>query len=269
MAVENRNHNFAMRVFTTDRSDRAFGIISVCFFLIALGVTLFGAPTSPAQAPDKWLGQLPDGEGKDIVATDCLLCHTLERVVISHRPHGEWDKLVNQMIERGAPLADDQVPIVVNYLAKNFGPGHVNTATPAPPESAPSSTSASSAPNIDLEKVQFSAVPDSLGLPKDIQISIITGDPTKTGPFSLLLKIPASVVIPPHWESTDENIVELRGTFEYGEGEDFDASKLQALKPQTTILVTAQKHNFGRAKESAIIMVSGNGPISFGHNKSN
>jgi len=270
MAVGTQN-NFAKVGVTLKRVFSLFEIMFICCFAIMFGVRVWGAPLTPAQAPN-WADQLPEGEGRAIVASDCVLCHTLERVVTAHHSHGEWDKLVGQMIDRGAPLSDDQVPIVVNYLAKSFGPGHVNPATTPPGDSSQSVTPAAGAPkdlNIDPDQAQFSGAPDSLGLPKDIQISMVMGDPSKAGPFSLLLKFPADTIIPPHRESTDESIEVLRGTFEFGEGDDFDAGKLQAVKRETVLRIPADKHNFGRAKGDTILLISGVGPISFGREKRN
>jgi len=47
---------------------------------------------------------LPDAPGKEIVSKNCQLCHTLERVVTSHREKAEWEDLVSQMVDRGCPL---------------------------------------------------------------------------------------------------------------------------------------------------------------------
>ena len=48
---------------------------------------------------------LPDGEGKELVAKACKVCHTLDRVM---RPTGhdpdDWQMLVERMTIYGAPL---------------------------------------------------------------------------------------------------------------------------------------------------------------------
>ncbi|HWP85410.1 MAG TPA: hypothetical protein VNN17_09485 [Terriglobia bacterium] len=65
---------------------------------------------------------LPEGPGKDVVATVCTNCHSLENVVTLRLSRQEWSGLVNDMIARGAPAFDDQFEIITNYLATNFGP---------------------------------------------------------------------------------------------------------------------------------------------------
>jgi hypothetical protein len=65
---------------------------------------------------------LPPGEGKAIVERTCVSCHALKVVTAKRASKEQWSTLVDQMISRGADLSDDEVEIVVDYLAKNFGP---------------------------------------------------------------------------------------------------------------------------------------------------
>ena len=53
----------------------------------------------------------------------------------------------------------------------------------------------------------------------------------------------------------------LRGTFQIGEGETFDAGKLQTLNPGAVWHIPAQMHYFAEAKDSAIILIYGEGPL--------
>ncbi len=164
-----------------------------------------------------------------------------------------------------------KLPRVIDYLSKNFGPEHKNAGAAQLATSVQDGGSAAGTPRnliVDPDQAQFSAAPDSLGLPKDIQMFIITGDPTQPGPYSLLLKIPANVVIPPHWEATDESIVALRGKFLFGEGDHFDAGRLQDLKLEAVLLIPARVPTFSQAKDPTIILISGVGPVSFGHDNS-
>jgi mono/diheme cytochrome c family protein len=66
--------------------------------------------------------QLPEGEGKDIVAGKCSICHSLDRITATHATQDGWEKIVKEMMEEGAPLEDAEIATVVKYLVKNFGP---------------------------------------------------------------------------------------------------------------------------------------------------
>jgi cytochrome c5 len=87
-----------------------------------------GAKVDPDDVPVltdylvRFHGPLPEGEGRAIVLNICTMCHDLQRV----RTHGgsveDWFELLNAMIGEGAPLTDDQIPIILKYLATNFPP---------------------------------------------------------------------------------------------------------------------------------------------------
>lgn len=87
-----------------------------------------GAKVAPEDVPflteylTRFHAPLPEGEGKAIVLNICTICHDLERV----RTHGgtveDWFDLINAMIGEGAPLTDEQIPVVLKYLATNFPP---------------------------------------------------------------------------------------------------------------------------------------------------
>jgi mono/diheme cytochrome c family protein len=52
----------------------------------------------------------------------CTACHTLERVKIQRLGKEEWRHLIAGMLSEGVPLTDDEVSLLVDYLAENFGP---------------------------------------------------------------------------------------------------------------------------------------------------
>jgi mono/diheme cytochrome c family protein len=64
---------------------------------------------------------LPPGKGKAIVQRTCVSCHALKVVTTKRASKEQWSTLVDQMLSKGADLNDDEVEIVVDYLAKNFG----------------------------------------------------------------------------------------------------------------------------------------------------
>jgi virginiamycin B lyase len=63
---------------------------------------------------------LPDGDGKQTVQTVCLQCHEINQVTRGgYTPEG-WDNVIHMMLNLGAPIPQDQVAVVTQYLAKNF-----------------------------------------------------------------------------------------------------------------------------------------------------
>lgn len=65
---------------------------------------------------------LPEGKGKDIVEATCSACHGLNYITDSRKSKEDWRFIVRDMVDRGALLADEEIGIVVEYLAEHFGP---------------------------------------------------------------------------------------------------------------------------------------------------
>jgi len=66
---------------------------------------------------------LPDGEGKDIVAVACSQCHTMAVTLTMRAAKDGWRHQVYDMVLRGAQLTVPEAETVVTYLATYFGPG--------------------------------------------------------------------------------------------------------------------------------------------------
>lgn len=65
---------------------------------------------------------LPEGKGKDAVENACTECHSLERVKAQHLDEEGWNGIMHEMIENGAAINSDDIKLIVEYLAKHFGP---------------------------------------------------------------------------------------------------------------------------------------------------
>jgi len=83
---------------------------------------------------------LPEGPGRDLTARTCGLCHDARRAASVRLTRDGWAAVIDSMILRGAKLSDDEVPVVLEYLATHFlgeaaRPINVNTAPPIDLES--------------------------------------------------------------------------------------------------------------------------------------
>jgi virginiamycin B lyase len=86
--------------------------------LLSLAAAVFICSLRPAEGQSRI--QLPDGDGKQTVETVCATCHTLDRVVDAGLNRDGWQFVIKIMLNNGAPLTEDQIPVVVDYLAKNY-----------------------------------------------------------------------------------------------------------------------------------------------------
>ena len=60
--------------------------------------------------------------GKKILETACTTCHGLDGVQRQQLSRDGWENVVRNMIGYGATVPDDQVPVLSDYLFKNYGP---------------------------------------------------------------------------------------------------------------------------------------------------
>jgi DNA uptake protein ComE-like DNA-binding protein len=64
---------------------------------------------------------LPPGQGRDLVAKNCTVCHDLKGVLQLRKPKAGWEAIVLDMGARGAPISLDDIDPIVAYLADVFG----------------------------------------------------------------------------------------------------------------------------------------------------
>jgi mono/diheme cytochrome c family protein len=64
---------------------------------------------------------LPDGRGKDLVATNCVICHGLDRIAASRRTPSDWQAVLARMQFLGAPLSNGDKETIAAYLDANYG----------------------------------------------------------------------------------------------------------------------------------------------------
>ena len=91
---------------------------------ILTGVVLVGLSLPQlcrAQDPD-----LPEGNGKDLVYSDCTSCHDVGTILSQRATKEEWSRTVKTMISRGATVPDQEFQIIVDYLTKYLGKVNVN-----------------------------------------------------------------------------------------------------------------------------------------------
>lgn len=100
-------------------------------FVIAASSHVATAQTTQTTPPAVAGTQLPNGPGKPILQRACNSCHTLTVITSKRATPDEWAKTVNEMVNRGADLSDDEMDQLIAYLSTNFGPVDTKTQHPA------------------------------------------------------------------------------------------------------------------------------------------
>ncbi len=77
-------------------------------------------------------------------------------------------------------------------------------------------------------KATGSTAPGSSNL-SAVQVIVIHGDPSKTGLYTILLKVAANTKIPAHLHPDDRMATVISGTWYFGYGDKFDETKLKKL----------------------------------------
>ncbi|MDD5322173.1 MAG: cytochrome c [Methylococcales bacterium] len=66
---------------------------------------------------------LKDGQGKNLVISQCAMCHSLDYITMHAKilDRAGWEKTVGKMINvMGAPIGDADKKVIIDYLARNY-----------------------------------------------------------------------------------------------------------------------------------------------------
>ena len=63
-----------------------------------------------------------DDPGERVMNASCLACHDVRRIQVQAMDAEQWAKTVDTMVEKGAKISADDVPLLVNYLVQHHGP---------------------------------------------------------------------------------------------------------------------------------------------------
>ena len=106
--------------------------IVLCWVCLIGGAAVSSAAlTESARTQTQPSDPLPNGAGKPIVLRACTACHTLTVITTRRASQAEWAKTVDDMVNRGADLSDDDIDKVIDYLSTNFKPIDSDSKQPA------------------------------------------------------------------------------------------------------------------------------------------
>jgi len=94
-------------------------------------------------------------------------------------------------------------------------------------------------------------------------MAVLSGDPSKPGPFVLRFKMLDAVVVPPHWHPEDENITVIDGVFLMGMGDKFDRSAMTEMPTGSFATMPKEMHHFVSCRGATTVQLHGMGPLVF------
>jgi quercetin dioxygenase-like cupin family protein len=109
---------------------------------------------------------------------------------------------------------------------------------------------------------QMSWSPAPPVFPKGAQVSVLSGDPFKDGPYVLRLKMPAGYRLPAHNHPTTENVTVISGHFHIGMGDKLDEKKGMELTAGAYGEAPANMNHFAWTTTPTVVQVHGQGPFA-------
>jgi len=82
--------------------------------VLAIAATAFASGDAAQQARRE--------KARSLFLDACTACHTLDRIRVQHLAKDEWRTVIAGMLSEGVPLTDEEMSMLVDYLAENFGP---------------------------------------------------------------------------------------------------------------------------------------------------
>ena len=80
----------------------------------------------------------------------------------------------------------------------------------------------------DVDWKPFAAFPPS------VRLAVIVGQPSEAAPYTIRVRVPHGVKLMPHRHSEDRVYTVISGVFDIGLGEQFNAEKLEAIRPEAS-----------------------------------
>ena len=112
--------------------------------------------------------------------------------------------------------------------------------------------------SFNVAEIKFGAAPPDL--PKGAELAVLHGDPSKSAPFTLRLKMPKGYKIPPHWHTNDEQLTILSGSFVLHMGDTMDAPA-HTLAAGGYHFLPGKMHHAAETTAETILQLDGVGPF--------
>ena len=82
---------------------------------VALAILSVTGPLMAADADSE--------EGQRLLVSACVQCHPLRPTLVTRDGRAGWEDTVHKMVVFGAQLSVDEMGVLIEYLASNYGPG--------------------------------------------------------------------------------------------------------------------------------------------------
>lgn len=147
------------------------------------------------------------------------------------------------------------------------GPSETNVV-PA----APTALAATPAPSPGLALTPANSVAQAFtwtkapaAYPAGAEITVIEGDTSKVGPFTLRLRFPDGYAIAPHSHPFDEHVTVIQGTFVIGMGRSALRESAQEMPAGSIVIIPSRTEHYLFMKGVTIVQAHGIGPAALNY----
>jgi hypothetical protein len=114
-------------------------------------------------------------------------------------------------------------------------------------------------PTAKADSLQWGPAPAVF--PAGAKMAVVSGDPSKPGPFIIQLAMPDGYRLAPHFHPTDETVEVKQGTFLFAMGDTFDLAKTKPMNVGEKGSIPANMHHYATAKGATVVAVTSTGPF--------
>jgi quercetin dioxygenase-like cupin family protein len=115
-------------------------------------------------------------------------------------------------------------------------------------------------PTAKADSLQWGPAPAVF--PAGAKMAVVSGDPSKPGPFVIQLAMPDGYRLAPHFHPTAETVEVKQGTFLYAMGDTFDLAKTKPMNVGEKGSIPANVHHYATAKGATVVAVTSTGPFA-------
>jgi quercetin dioxygenase-like cupin family protein len=107
-------------------------------------------------------------------------------------------------------------------------------------------------------EIQWKEGPPSM--PKGVMTAILEGDPTQAGTFTMRLKFPNGLRVPPHWHTATEHMTVVSGVLHLGMGDKADETSMRTLRAGSFGYWLAGTRHYAWMEGETVLQLHGQGP---------
>jgi quercetin dioxygenase-like cupin family protein len=115
-------------------------------------------------------------------------------------------------------------------------------------------------PTAKADSLQWGPAPAVF--PAGAKMAVVSGDPSKPGPFVIQLAMPDGYRLAPHFHPTAETVEVKQGTFLFAMGDTFDLAKTKPMNVGEKGSIPANMHHYATAKGATVVAVTSTGPFA-------